>query len=394
MASLTPARQSAQRAREVYQHYLTAVAAATALAGLPPGPTMTTGPGSSSMSVPERMNIGARYEQLNAAAAGGTVRGPAAAAASAAAHGADALRRQAIEILTQARAAVDAAGDIAADALAKATEQAPAARRFTESTIRPAAAVATGHAALDMGGMVPGIGEVADLTNAGWYLSEGHTLDAGISMAGTIPLGGMAAVAGRRLMKGSLEAVDDQAGTALRHLDDGGLTAHELDPVGHTISRHVGQTADDLRARINSSPRLNAVSTFASLADAERYTYAALAAHGSEIATWTYRSEPGALRRCPMDTVSSRASLTRRDQSGCIQGWTRDSAEDADGGIPPPGLGAHSELLDLIAQDLSTADIEVALAHYSCAYYPPGDGYTLDGWLRELERRLQVALGG
>ena len=55
---------------------------------------------------------------------------------------------------------------------------------------------------------------------------------------------------------------------------------------------------------------------------------------------------------------------------------------------------AHSELRDLIAQDLSAAAIEVALAHYSCAYYPPGDGYTLDGWLRELERRLQVALGG
>ena len=86
-------------------------------------------------------------------------------------------------------------------------------------------------------------------------------------------------------MKGSLEAVDDQAGTALRHLDDGGLAAHELDLVGHTISRHVGQTADDLTARLDATT-LPAASTFATLADAERYTYAALTTHGADVDAW------------------------------------------------------------------------------------------------------------
>ena len=330
VASLVPARETARQARAKYQEYVRLVADATALTSSPlPGPST---PISGTMSTADRMRIGARADQMNTIAARGPDLGTIGALAVQEVFAADALRRQAIEMLTRARATIESAGNIAADALATAMEQAPAARRFDEATIRPAGATAAGHNTLDVVGNIPGLGEIADLTNAGWYLSEGHTLDAGISMAGTIPLGGMAAVAGRRLMKGSLEAVDDQAGTALRHLDDGGLTAHELDPVGHTISRHVGQTADDLRARINSSRRLNAVSTFASLADAERYTYAALATHGSEIATWIesgatvklelrtafdhpigqtmYRSEPGSLRDASSVTTVLRPDPT------------------------------------------------------------------------------------
>jgi hypothetical protein len=44
--------------------------------------------------------------------------------------------------------------------------------------------------ALDIGGLVPGIGEVCDLTNAGIYAVTGDTFNAGLSLASAIPIAG------------------------------------------------------------------------------------------------------------------------------------------------------------------------------------------------------------
>jgi len=64
------------------------------------------------------------------------------------------------------------------------------------------------------------------------------------------------------------------------------LATHELPPGFHTIARHVGLDEAALAARIRSPRGPKIASTFATLEDAEQYTYAALGAHGPEIASW------------------------------------------------------------------------------------------------------------
>ena len=54
-----------------------------------------------------------------------------------------------------------------------------------------------GHGALDVAGMIPFIGEVADLINGTWYALEGDILNATISGAALIPFGGQAITASR-----------------------------------------------------------------------------------------------------------------------------------------------------------------------------------------------------
>ncbi|MEV6868092.1 DNRLRE domain-containing protein [Streptosporangium subroseum] len=54
-----------------------------------------------------------------------------------------------------------------------------------------------GHLALDVVGMIPVAGEVADLANAGWYAAEGNYVDAALSLAGAIPFAGTAATAAK-----------------------------------------------------------------------------------------------------------------------------------------------------------------------------------------------------
>jgi hypothetical protein len=47
-----------------------------------------------------------------------------------------------------------------------------------------------GHAALDVVGMVPVVGEVADVANGIWYMAEGNYVDGAMSLASAIPLAG------------------------------------------------------------------------------------------------------------------------------------------------------------------------------------------------------------
>jgi RHS repeat-associated protein len=51
------------------------------------------------------------------------------------------------------------------------------------------------HTALDVAGLVPGLGEIADGVNAVIYLAEGNKVDAALSVAAMIPLAGTAATA-------------------------------------------------------------------------------------------------------------------------------------------------------------------------------------------------------
>lgn len=182
VAAITSARPTAGDAITLWQRYLAAAAATAALAGVPAPPA---GNGS--------LETGARIAQQQQAAAAG-------AQAAAMAAGADAVRRQAIATLGDARRQVQSAGDVAAAALARASDSAPQARRFWESTIRPADIVGTGHTSLDALGAVPALGIVPDAVNAAWYASAGDGKNAALSAAGALPLvGGM--VVGSRILR-------------------------------------------------------------------------------------------------------------------------------------------------------------------------------------------------
>jgi RHS repeat-associated protein len=67
-----------------------------------------------------------------------------------------------------------------------------------------------GHAALDVVGLIPVVGEVADVANGIWYAAEGNYADAALSLSSAIPLvgyGATAVKAGKYAKKG-LDAAD------------------------------------------------------------------------------------------------------------------------------------------------------------------------------------------
>ncbi len=76
-----------------------------------------------------------------------------------------------------------------------------------------------GHTALDIVGMVPVVGTVANLANAGWYAAQGDWTDAAWSAAAAIPIEGDA-VDAAKLGKDAVNIAEDGA-TAERVLKDG-----------------------------------------------------------------------------------------------------------------------------------------------------------------------------
>ncbi len=91
-----------------------------------------------------------------------------------------------------------------------------------------------GHTVLDGAGMVPVVGEVADLANAGWYAMEGNWTDAALSAGSMIPIAGNAVTAakwGKRAVNAAdagadvaraVERADDvaDAGKLAKHGDE------------------------------------------------------------------------------------------------------------------------------------------------------------------------------
>ena len=59
-----------------------------------------------------------------------------------------------------------------------------------------------GHGVLDVAGLVPGVGAVADVVNAGWYAYEGDYTMAALSLATAIPVFGAGALAAKTALKG------------------------------------------------------------------------------------------------------------------------------------------------------------------------------------------------
>ena len=80
-----------------------------------------------------------------------------------------------------------------------------------------------GHFVLDLGGLIPGVGEFADGANAAWYAGEGDYTSAGLSAAGMIPIVGWGATGGRILGKGAKAVTKggDEGADAAEHVARG-----------------------------------------------------------------------------------------------------------------------------------------------------------------------------
>ena len=80
------------------------------------------------------------------------------------------------------------------------------------------------------------------------------------------------------------EATDDE--------EDEGKLAREERQGGHLIRQHVGQTPEQLRARLDRERRINAASSFTDLASAEQAVAAALRTNRDHISRWLADSSP------------------------------------------------------------------------------------------------------
>lgn len=76
-----------------------------------------------------------------------------------------------------------------------------------------------GHGALDVAGLVPFIGEAADLANAAWLASEGQYLDAGLSIVSMIPVVGDIVGKGGKLATKGAGKLAGPALDALKKID-------------------------------------------------------------------------------------------------------------------------------------------------------------------------------
>lgn len=96
------------------------------------------------------------------------------------------------------------------------------------------------HTSLDVAGMVPGLGEIADGLNGLLYLSKGDLANASISAAALLPIGGQAATGSRLAYKAGKEVVEaaSEAGAkkAVKALPSNDLKPFlKNDPVGQAL---------------------------------------------------------------------------------------------------------------------------------------------------------------
>jgi uncharacterized protein YukE len=119
-------------------------------------------------------------------------------------------RQEAVETLDDAREGLDRRGDEAASDVREAAAQAtkPPFWQGDGLTDNPSALSSTGHSAVDLGGLIPGLGEIADGGNALWYAAEGDPTNAGLSAAGMVPIVGMGAT-GSRALRNAAKGADD-----------------------------------------------------------------------------------------------------------------------------------------------------------------------------------------
>ncbi len=121
-----------------------------------------------------------------------------------------------------------------------------------------------GHTALDVAGIVPGVGEAADLANAAWYAKDGKYLDAGFAMVSMIPgVGDLIGKGGKYLLRGGKKLARPAAKRLLDLLGKIDIRAFfrrfknhpKLGPMVAKIEAAVVKWVDELKALAGKIPQ-------------------------------------------------------------------------------------------------------------------------------------------
>jgi hypothetical protein len=98
------------------------------------------------------------------------------------------------------------------------------------------------HGGLDAAGLIPGLGAVPDLLNAGIYAVEGDYVNAGISAVAAIPVVGDAALAGKYAVKGGELAVKEGEKLAAKETEK--LAAQALKEAEEKAAKEAAEKAE------------------------------------------------------------------------------------------------------------------------------------------------------
>ncbi|XHX79307.1 MAG: hypothetical protein RBJ76_05075 [Stenomitos frigidus ULC029] len=113
-----------------------------------------------------------------------------------------------------------------------------------------------GHTVLDVAGMIPIVGAVADLAHAGWYLAEGDYVNASLSAVSAIPGFGDAATAVKLANTAAIGLAG--AAAAARNADNAADTYKTIDGVVHGPGFTVKESKFDyFFGRVTSGPQHN-----------------------------------------------------------------------------------------------------------------------------------------
>jgi hypothetical protein len=147
-----------------------------------------------------------------------------------------------------------------------------------------------GHGILDVAGLVPVAGEAFDGINAAWYAAEGDMLNAGLSAAAMVPIGGWFATGAKVGIKGTKAATKgaDEVGAHSPVAPQGGLRRHE-NAGGHTLDpgrAHVGASDQQLLDRLSATGNRGS-SSYYDRAAAERAASENITGNADEIQRWS-----------------------------------------------------------------------------------------------------------
>ncbi|GAB3720892.1 polymorphic toxin-type HINT domain-containing protein [Amycolatopsis oliviviridis] len=158
------------------------------------------------------------------------------------------------------------------------------------------------HTALDVAGMIPGIGEIADLANAAIYAVEGDWENAAWSAAGAIPFGGNAATAAKWARKaGDFIGGSRRAG---RYADDAiDLGRRYGDDVAGAARRTAGDAAASAARKASAVAAARKAAAAAAAAAARRA--AAILAKKKAVAAAARGAAEKTAKRNPIPTLKA-----------------------------------------------------------------------------------------
>jgi hypothetical protein len=106
------------------------------------------------------------------------------------------------------------------------------------------------HGTLDVAGLIPGFGEVADGVNALIYLAEGRHLEAGLSAAAMVPIWGWAATGSKLAIRGGKEVLEEAAERGAKEVAEGAVERSAREAASSIPSK--GQVRPPLPRGVNA----------------------------------------------------------------------------------------------------------------------------------------------